>query len=437
MNPRRLYRSRTDRVLTGIAGGMAEYLEVDPTIVRILWVLAAIFTGGLVLLLYIVLAFVIPVNPYQGGPIPAGPGARGTRRRGRRPDGLGQPGAAPGTADGPAPGTAYATGYAAGAGAAAWNPGWNAEYERSRAARTERPGRAGLIIGSVLIVFGVIALADVVIPGWLSGALVVPGLLVALGVGLLVASLRASSEPAVGIVGRRRPAPAPFVAGRAGRRRLTTADVAARGRRDARRRLRRRRDLDAAPAARLRPRVIGVPLLLLGLLLVLGAFGPEDAERERGIVTRFLRSPLHPATWLATGAIVAGFGWSCSRSLAIIGILSTGVSLLFVGIGVVLIVVAIEGSRIVARIERRRALRGRSAARSSPHAYRPLRPRPPRAAHRPVPRPQPVAGRRLRVHRLPARPSSSSRPSSRSGARRCSCCRSPCGRCSPATCSAA
>jgi hypothetical protein len=46
----------------------------------------------------------------------------------------------------------------------------------------------------VLIVFGVIALADLVIPGWISGALVIPGLFVALGVGLLVASLRGSSE---------------------------------------------------------------------------------------------------------------------------------------------------------------------------------------------------------------------------------------------------
>ena len=88
MNPRRLYRSRTDRVLTGIAGGMAEYLEVDPTIVRILWVLATIFTGGLVLLLYIVLAFVIPVNPFQGGPVPAGAWAPGT------PAGAGTPGQA-------------------------------------------------------------------------------------------------------------------------------------------------------------------------------------------------------------------------------------------------------------------------------------------------------------------------------------------------------
>jgi phage shock protein PspC (stress-responsive transcriptional regulator) len=197
VNPRRLYRSRTDRVLTGIAGGMAQYLEVDPTIVRILWVLATIFTGGLILLLYIVLAFVIPVNPFQGGPVPAG--AWGAGYAGAGPvaqAGWGQPGAAPAaTGATAAPGTAYATGYAAG-GAPAWNPDWDAGYQQSRAARTERPGRAGLIIGSVLIVFGVIALADVVIPGWISGALVIPGLFVALGVGLLVASLRGSSDQA-------------------------------------------------------------------------------------------------------------------------------------------------------------------------------------------------------------------------------------------------
>jgi phage shock protein C len=202
VNPRRLYRSRTDRVLTGIAGGMAEYLEVDPTIVRILWVLATIFTGGLILLLYIVLAFVIPVNPFQGGPVPAGAwGAGYAGAGGPTQAGWDQPAAAPaGTGATTAPGTAYATGYAAG-GAPAWNPGWNAEYQQSRAARTERPGRAGLIIGSVLIVFGVIALADVVIPGWLSGALVIPGLFVALGVGLLVASFRGSSDAATANAG--------------------------------------------------------------------------------------------------------------------------------------------------------------------------------------------------------------------------------------------
>ena len=45
MNPRRLYRSRHDRQLAGVAGGMAEYLEVDPTVVRLLWILS-VFLGG-------------------------------------------------------------------------------------------------------------------------------------------------------------------------------------------------------------------------------------------------------------------------------------------------------------------------------------------------------------------------------------------------------
>ena len=117
--------------------------------------------------------------------------------------------------------------------------------------------------------------------------------------------------------------------------------------------------------------MIGVPLLLLGLLLVLGAFGPRDAERERDIVTRFLRSPLHPATWLATGAIVAGFVVELFAFSAIIGILSAGLSTLLVGIGVVFVAVAIEGSRLVAVLERLRATRADPRPLVA-HAYRPL-----------------------------------------------------------------
>jgi signal transduction histidine kinase len=119
--------------------------------------------------------------------------------------------------------------------------------------------------------------------------------------------------------------------------------------------------------------VIGVPLLLLGLLLVLGSFGPRDAERERGIVARFVRSPLHPATWVATGAIVAGFVVELIAFSAIIGILSAGVSTLFVGIGVVFVGAAIEGARIVARVERRRALQVDPRPLVA-HVYRPLGP---------------------------------------------------------------
>ena len=175
MNPRRLYRSRTDRTIAGVAGGMAEYLEVDPTIVRILWILATIFTGGLMLLVYILLAFVVPTNPYPGGTYPGGPIPSGAGYAPGGPTGWSQPPTAP--------------------GAATWSPDWNAQYEAERAARAERPGRAGLIIGTVLIVFGVIALADVALPSWIGGALFGPAILLAIGAALLVVSLRKPDAP--------------------------------------------------------------------------------------------------------------------------------------------------------------------------------------------------------------------------------------------------
>ena len=48
----RLYRSQVDRMLTGVAGGMAEYLRIDPVIVRMSWVVAVILTSGVGLLVY-------------------------------------------------------------------------------------------------------------------------------------------------------------------------------------------------------------------------------------------------------------------------------------------------------------------------------------------------------------------------------------------------
>lgn len=62
MNTRRIYRSRRDRRLAGVAGGIGEYLEIDPTVVRILWVLS-IFFGGLGVFLYIAMAFIVPLEP--------------------------------------------------------------------------------------------------------------------------------------------------------------------------------------------------------------------------------------------------------------------------------------------------------------------------------------------------------------------------------------
>ena len=56
----RLYRSRRDRMLAGVAGGLAEIWGADPALVRIIWALLAILTGGAALLVYIVMAIVVP-----------------------------------------------------------------------------------------------------------------------------------------------------------------------------------------------------------------------------------------------------------------------------------------------------------------------------------------------------------------------------------------
>lgn len=59
---KRLYRSRNDKVLAGVCGGLAEYLEMDPVVVRILWAISFFFFG-FGLLLYLAALFIIPSNP--------------------------------------------------------------------------------------------------------------------------------------------------------------------------------------------------------------------------------------------------------------------------------------------------------------------------------------------------------------------------------------
>ena len=57
--PSRLYRSETNRVIAGVAGGLAEYFGIDPTIVRVLFVLMSIW-GGSGVLIYLLLWIIIP-----------------------------------------------------------------------------------------------------------------------------------------------------------------------------------------------------------------------------------------------------------------------------------------------------------------------------------------------------------------------------------------
>lgn len=59
MDEKRLVRSASDRMLAGVAGGLAEYINLDPTIVRLLFVLLAL-AGGPGILIYAVLWLVMP-----------------------------------------------------------------------------------------------------------------------------------------------------------------------------------------------------------------------------------------------------------------------------------------------------------------------------------------------------------------------------------------
>jgi len=69
-----LRRSRTDRVFAGVCGGFARQYNVDPVLLRILVVIATLFTGGVFALAYLVVWLVMPEEPlYAPVPMPAGP----------------------------------------------------------------------------------------------------------------------------------------------------------------------------------------------------------------------------------------------------------------------------------------------------------------------------------------------------------------------------
>lgn len=61
MDMKRLYRSRKNRMIAGICGGLGEYFNVDPTILRLVWVIFGCTGAGIVA--YILAAIIIPSDP--------------------------------------------------------------------------------------------------------------------------------------------------------------------------------------------------------------------------------------------------------------------------------------------------------------------------------------------------------------------------------------
>jgi phage shock protein C len=140
---RRLYRSRTDTVLGGVASGLARYLNADPALVRIAWAILVPLTGGAAFLAYIVAWIVVPEEP------------------------VGTPTAAEG-------------GDAAMPAVGATTPTPRSELDG---------GRAGLVVGIGLVLIGVWFLVRDYLPDF-DWNLVWPAVLIGIGALILITSMR-------------------------------------------------------------------------------------------------------------------------------------------------------------------------------------------------------------------------------------------------------
>lgn len=169
----RLYRSRDDRILTGVAGGVAERLDADPSIIRIVWALLIVLTGGLALLVYVVMAIVVPERPE--GMAPIGPAGEAGEGQAMSP-----------TTGGPVPEGSWLApdGSTVPMGSM---PPRRARRHRDPADRA----RAGLIGGVVLIGLGALFLLREFVPAF-DFDLIWPAALIGLGVVLVVVAVAPS-----------------------------------------------------------------------------------------------------------------------------------------------------------------------------------------------------------------------------------------------------
>lgn len=66
LKPRRLTRSNREKMISGVCGGLAEYLDMDPTVVRVLYVLVSILSAAFPgIIAYIILMFLMPPSPVE------------------------------------------------------------------------------------------------------------------------------------------------------------------------------------------------------------------------------------------------------------------------------------------------------------------------------------------------------------------------------------
>lgn len=203
---RRLYRMVHDRVLGGVAAGVADYFDLDPALVRVAWAILILASVGGFLLLYIVMWIVVPEappdyvpssrawdphwgSPSWGGPPPVPPGPGATP-----PAGADQ-GPTPGSTAGDAgPGAPSASPSAAPQDGPPGSPpsyGWyDRRYDRYR---RHRSGGGGVVIGALLVLVGVWFLARDTF-NWIHLPDLWPLLIIGLGLLLLYGAVRPRHE---------------------------------------------------------------------------------------------------------------------------------------------------------------------------------------------------------------------------------------------------
>ena len=197
----RLYRSPSDRVIAGVAGGLATWLNIDPSLIRIAWVLLAIFSGGIFALVYFVMMIVVPLPPPGWVPRSRDAGAWGPPP-GADPVGGWAPGGGPAPAAGPraatgtgpdaSPGTGPGAGPVPGsdpASSTGWNtppPSWPAPP--SNWSGSQGATNAGIVAGAVLVLLGVWFLIDEYLH--IPWELLWPVAIIAVGCLLIVGAVR-------------------------------------------------------------------------------------------------------------------------------------------------------------------------------------------------------------------------------------------------------
>jgi phage shock protein C len=195
-----LHRSSDDRMLAGVAGGLAEMWDADPSLVRLIWALLVIFTGGIALVVYIVMAIVVPEEDddfvHQAPPAASAPFASADAGPGVSPTAApAAPGSSPLASPAPAVAPPPPTYWMPGTGPSRSDARAARRAARREARRLRGESSAPLVIGIFLVLVGGFFLAREWIPD-LNWDWFWPMMLIALGVVLLVLALgRRSGDP--------------------------------------------------------------------------------------------------------------------------------------------------------------------------------------------------------------------------------------------------